>query len=350
MVFPWMYVLFLGLVHHGDSATLYGNSISAYTTPSHTNASRINAEDNNNQFTSETYRLDEFPKGKVALHFPCAESNIFATNCACHMKCSEPTCKAAYKVCEKYKDSHGCKYVLLRGRGRNKIATMKRSPTAEEVQRFRVDRYPTTMDEAMDVKGPWQRSYRTTQKGAANPPFLSELVKRAGNMGRLTVDAVMGNITPHPLCSFNNNTAIDIATTSTTTTPPLLAMGNRITTDSNDRELKEKQFLQHGIALVSLNYRTPMTLLNTMRTWNSSGLLHMVRERIIILNDPLPSEVAISLEHGFEIVQPKDIFGAKTSKPNVLTIGVQPTFSIQSTNPSFQHQQSVIVIIYQHMH
>ena len=171
----------------------------------------------------------------------------------------------------------------------------------------------------MDVKGPWQRSYqahlRRSTKGTS-PPFLSELVKRAGNKGRLTLDAVMGNITPHPLCAFNNNTASD--------------------TTTSIRESKEKQFLQNGIALVSLNYRTPMTLLNTMRTWNSSGLLQMVRERIIILNDPLPSEVAISLEHGFEIVQPKDIYGAKTSKPNVLTIGVPHThllytvFSVQS--------------------
>ena len=313
MVFLWLCVFLLGwLVQPRDSKTLYGKSISKYTTP-HTNTTKKEtpAEDNtNNQYTSETYRLDEFPKGKVALHFPCAESNIFATNCACHMKCTEPTCKAAYKVCEKYKDSHGCKYVLLRGRGRNKIATMKRSPTAEEVQRFRIDRYPSTMEEVMDVKGPWQRSYQThlrrnTQKGT-NPPYLSDLVKRAGNKGQLTLDAVMSNITPHPLCASNNNTA------------------SGEITDSN-REWKEKQFLKHGIALVSLNYRTPMTLLNTMRTWNSSGLLQMVRERIIILNDPLPSEVAISLEHGFDIVQPKDIYGAKTSKTNVLTIGVGDT-------------------------
>ena len=51
----------------------------------------------------ETYRLDNFPPEKVALHMSCSESNIFATNCACHIKCSEPECKRAYQICEKYR-------------------------------------------------------------------------------------------------------------------------------------------------------------------------------------------------------------------------------------------------------
>ena len=51
----------------------------------------------------ETYRLDKFPTGKVALHMPCLESNMFATNCACHIFCTEPRCKRAYQVCEKYR-------------------------------------------------------------------------------------------------------------------------------------------------------------------------------------------------------------------------------------------------------
>ena len=50
-----------------------------------------------------------------------------------------------------------------------------------------------------------------------------------------------------------------------------------------------------------LNYRSPLTLVNSMRTWNSSGLLTLIKEKIIILNDPLPSEIAMSLDFGFRI-------------------------------------------------
>lgn len=55
------------------------------------------------------------------------------------------------------------------------------------------------------------------------------------------------------------------------------------------------------------------TLLNTLRTWNSSGLLGMVAERVAVLNDPLPSEHAMALQHGFQVLQPKDVPGGKVS-------------------------------------
>jgi hypothetical protein len=53
------------------------------------------------------------------------------------------------------------------------------------------------------------------------------------------------------------------------------------------------------------------TLANTVRTWNSSGLLDMMSERVALLNDPLPQEHAIALQHGFDILQPKDSPDAK---------------------------------------
>jgi hypothetical protein len=51
-----------------------------------------------------------------------------------------------------------------------------------------------------------------------------------------------------------------------------------------------------------------------MRTWQSSGLLQMVTEKVAILNDPYPSEIAIAREFGFEVVQPKDIPQAKVTQ------------------------------------
>ena len=124
----------------------------------------------------ESYRLNSFPHDKIALHMPCVESNMFATNCACHIRCQEPSCKQAWELCEKYKTryssmhntsyswqqapepfsrsrcvkshldvtniyffqtfSKGCKYVLFRGSKSSKIATLKRKPTIEELQTY----------------------------------------------------------------------------------------------------------------------------------------------------------------------------------------------------------------------
>ena len=39
------------------------------------------------------------------------------------------------------------------------------------------------------------------------------------------------------------------------------------------------------------NLRILRTLINTLRTWKSSGLLDLVTQRLMILNDPYPSEV-----------------------------------------------------------
>jgi hypothetical protein len=39
--------------------------------------------------------------------------------------------------------------------------------------------------------------------------------------------------------------------------------------------------------------------------------LSLLREKSIILNDPLPAETAMVLEHGLKIIEPKDIPNAK---------------------------------------
>jgi hypothetical protein len=50
-----------------------------------------------------------------------------------------------------------------------------------------------------------------------------------------------------------------------------------------------------------------------MKTWKESGLLNIVYERIIILNDPMAEEVAISQEFGFRIVEPNSIPNGKVA-------------------------------------
>lgn len=56
----------------------------------------------------ETYPLDKFPKDKVALHMPCEESNMFATKCMCHLKCTDLACNNAKQLCEKYEKRFVC--------------------------------------------------------------------------------------------------------------------------------------------------------------------------------------------------------------------------------------------------
>jgi hypothetical protein len=52
----------------------------------------------------EIYTFADFPKDKVALHMPCEESNMFATKCMCHLRCTSKSCENAIKICDKYKD------------------------------------------------------------------------------------------------------------------------------------------------------------------------------------------------------------------------------------------------------
>lgn len=57
-------------------------------------------------------RMEDFPKSsdKIALHFSCQESEVFATNCACHLRCTDSECSNAVRVCKKYE-----KYVSFAG-------------------------------------------------------------------------------------------------------------------------------------------------------------------------------------------------------------------------------------------
>lgn len=96
------------------------------------------------------------------------------------------------------------------------------------------------------------------------------------------------------------------------------------------------------VALVALSYRTPATLRRSVASWHDSGLLGLVDERILLLNDPSPAEVAVGLRYGFDVRLPSDLGavggrgGARGSprakaaavgprlravKPEVLTIG-----------------------------
>lgn len=91
--------------------------------------------------------------------------------------------------------------------------------------------------------------------------------------------------------------------------------------DGEGLDDRRNRFLNKTIAVAALSYRTPRTLANSMRSWNESGFLHLMNERVALLNDPLVVDRAVAAAHGFELKEPSFFEGAKTSRPNVFTIG-----------------------------
>ncbi len=82
------------------------------------------------------YDFHAFPSDAlIAMHMPCNESNMFATKCMCHIKCTDNRCDNARSLCRKYQSSRGCKYMLMRNVGGGRVATLKRTPFADELER-----------------------------------------------------------------------------------------------------------------------------------------------------------------------------------------------------------------------
>jgi len=96
-----------------------------------------------------------------------------------------------------------------------------------------------------------------------------------------------------------------------------------VSADSGGSSLDDRKakFLNKTIAAAVLSYRTPRTLANSMRSWNQSGFLQLMNERVALLNDPLVVDRAVAAAYGFELKEPNHFEGAMTSRPNVFTIG-----------------------------
>lgn len=171
------------------------------------------------------------------------------------------------------------------------MATLKRLPSAQELNNFNISKYPSTHS-ALDLE-PW-RSHIKNAATKKNPeiPYnkLNYVMELTGPASSDVMDG-LNNRSRSRYCGHSSSTFTDTF------------------------------FRQKTLSIILLSHKTPRTLLNTLRTWKASGLLDMAYERIAILNEALPSEIAIAASHGFEVVQPKDIKGAKVSKPNLFTIG-----------------------------
>lgn len=246
----------------------------------------------------EVYDLGAFPnEHKVAMHMPCEESNVFPTKCMCHMRCSDPQCANAANLCRRY-ESRGCRYLIMRGNANNKFATLKRTPTPAESAWFNTSTYEKTATE------PRGRSSGRPPLG----PLVGDLVKTAGAAGERALKEIFHQ-TPGSDGKHCGKLLSDLTPSA--------------------RAAAQQQFLRNGVSLVALSYRAPKTLLNSMRSWQASGLLDWMTERIAILNDPLPVDLAIAESFGFFVLQPKDIPQAKIAKKNVLTIGAAFYYALQ---------------------
>lgn len=194
--------------------------------------------------------------------------------------------------------------MILRGTAR-KIATLKRIPTETEYSKFNISMYPKTwsgLRNTMLVAPPSSSVFENKT--------LGDSFRSLGSTGRYITERIFTQRESSHFC------------------------GSRFLGDHHNAQAIEKDtsdFLSRGISLVALSYRTPMSLVNSLRTWNSTGLLSVVAERLAILSDPTPAEYYASVEHGFRVLQPKDMKLAKSkqSKPNVLTIGAAFYFALQ---------------------
>ena len=84
----------------------------------------------------------------------------------------------------------------------------------------------------------------------------------------------------------------------------------------------QQEVLSSKITLVLVNFHSPYSLLNSLRTWNQSGLLGMLDEKIAILNQASITERAICESFGVQVLRPKymTIPAEHKRKPDVLTI------------------------------
>lgn len=256
----------------------------------------------------EVFRMEKFPKDKLALHMPCIESNMFATKCMCHLKCTSPNCDNARKICEKYKDK-GCKYMLLRGQGIKMIATLKRTPSIDELKSFDISMYPKTIA-SFEI---WKNKNNIKNNIINNKKILIDNL----------VDKTKEN-------NIINNLLKDQKTINNQYCGKIYKNN-----DNSTNKKWKKDFLSKSFGLAALNYHTPLSLVNSMRTWNNSGFLDVMNEKIVILNDPYVEEIAISLHHGFKIIEPKNILNAKMTKPNIVTIGAAFYYALEAIDSEY---------------
>jgi hypothetical protein len=165
------------------------------------------------------------------------------------------------------------------------VATLKREPNSNELKSFSLAKYPMT--DAAYSSSSYSRNRDKKKNKNVN---IAKIVKKFKLEKEFSNFLLQQKLPAY--CGAAVNTSADVVSIGA-----------------------------HTIGIVALNYHAPLTLQNSLRTWNSSGLLEFADEKTIILNDPLPVEKALSVDYGLTVLEPKDIANARVRKENVLTIG-----------------------------
>lgn len=259
---------------------------------------------------------------------PCEESEkhtcvslIFASALtfaagACQFHCEDrKQCSRAVAVCEKQKDCKCVRVVdlVVKSRWRRRYVVM--NPSGDWATLKRLPNEVELMEQSGYEEIGWdQRQYALQE---------SKLLKEGARLRRQY--ALVGGF---GLASANRSLAV--ASTLRGDDSTLCGLP----------AAKASQWLVESavarphdlsIALVALSYRSPATLRRSITSWLDSGLLHIVDERLAILNDPSPADLAICVRHGFDVRTPSSLvkasntslfrFELKTVKHDVFTIG-----------------------------
>jgi len=74
-----------------------------------------------------------------------------------------------------------------------------------------------------------------------------------------------------------------------------------------------------------------------LQSWELSGLNALAYERILLLNDPHPAEIALGYDYGYRILQPRDIPNVKMNpkRDNVVTIGAAFYYSLMAIESDY---------------
>ena len=238
---------------------------------------------------------------------PCPGETEGNPACSCQIKCNPAgNCAKAQGMCD---SKDGC--VELSLNPDKSWATLKRGASDEELELFGWEGLQMTGLEEEEIAKEIEKGTVESERGRGSKVAIKDLISTTSlqtsfaNFNPKQDDLCIGG--PHE--GYRSPT-IDPQSIKHVTPPPSIAA-------------QIESLASKSIGVVALTYNTPVTLVNSMLSWEEMGLLDVSHERLLIANAGVPVEVALGKDFDFKVVQPKDIEGVKMNPKhdNVVTIG-----------------------------
>jgi hypothetical protein len=96
-----------------------------------------------------------------------------------------------------------------------------------------------------------------------------------------------------------------------------------------DHKEWKQSFVNNSISLVVVNLNSPFSFLNSVLSWEHTGLMDIVDEKIAILSNSTASEIAIAIRYGFKVMRPADIDTYFKLSQDVFTISAAFYYGLQ---------------------